>query len=496
MKSHNKYLLSVFLLVLVLFCTGLSGCEFFSAGNTSSDQVNYQDLTVTAVQRFSDQDAKNLRKLFDKDLKKEYSTSALNLSFYDIQGFYGEAQYYQTDNIHIVNQEGSVVATVPCVREYGRILLTFIFNQKGEITQFYWVDGTTPSVSPLLRNDVEISFGDESAPLHGCLTLPSGTGPYPCVVLLPGLTYGDRNEQIGPNMPFRDIAEQLSGHGIAVLRYDRRDYTYSVEMSQLDDYTIGDWILQDLQSALEYLQEQDNILSDYIYVAGHGMAGYLLPMFAEQDTISAGYMLLSPPARTIDQTLYDQTEYVLNADRATDEKAKKTVLSSLEKAMENISSLQAKDTTSKEDLLGLPRSVWLELRGYDPLESVKQITIPLFLVQGGRDYQTSLEDFEAWKEAIYSGGCESVQLYLDNLNHLYMPGTGKSLPSEYQTAGKVSEDVTNAMASFVRHRLPLMYLGNLLYEEPEPETPDLTTGDALTEIGLMTADGIVQDAGM
>lgn len=494
MNNHSNFCRTLALVLLVAFCLScVTGCGFLSSGNPQPDQINYRELTVSAAQRFSNGDAKNLRKLFDKDLKKEFSVSALNLAFYEVKGYYGQSQYYQADNIKISNQEGSVVATVPCVREFGKLLLTFIFNNRGEVISFYWVDGTTPSVSPLLENDVEITFGGEDMPLNGCLTLPQGEGPFPCVILLPGLTYGDRNEQVGPNMPLRDMAEQLSADGIASFRYDRRDYTYSAEMAQLSDYTISDWILYDLQAALDYLQAQDSILADYIFLAGHGLSGYLMPMFAQMDDRSAGYILLSAPARTIDQVLYDQTEYVLNADKATDEKAKKTVLSSLEKTMQTIAEVQAKDNTSKEDLMGIPKSVWLELRGYHPLEEITAVTAPVLIIQGGRDYQTNLEDFEGWKAATEQAGMNTVDsFYFDNLNHLYMTGSGKSMPSEYQVAGKVEKAVTDEMASFVLNQTPGKLLGYLLQKsEPEETNSELTDAEVIIQETLLNEAGLV-----
>ena len=86
-------------------------------------------------------------------------------------------------------------------------------------------EGENVSGSPRLNNDIEISFGTEDYPLSGSLTLPEGSGPFPVVILVQGSGAFDRNEQIGPNVPFLDLAEQLAQQGIAVLRYDR-SYLY------------------------------------------------------------------------------------------------------------------------------------------------------------------------------------------------------------------------------------------------------------------------------
>src|SRR3546814_11001172 len=44
----------------------------------------------------------------------------------------------------------------------------------------------------------------------------------PAVVLVHGSGPHDRDESIGPNKPFLDIARGLAAQGIAVLRYDKR----------------------------------------------------------------------------------------------------------------------------------------------------------------------------------------------------------------------------------------------------------------------------------
>ncbi len=56
--------------------------------------------------------------------------------------------------------------------------------------------------------------------------MPVGPGPYPAAVMVQGSGPNDRDETIGPNKPFRDIAEGLSSDGIAVLRYDKRTYAH------------------------------------------------------------------------------------------------------------------------------------------------------------------------------------------------------------------------------------------------------------------------------
>src|SRR5262249_27768587 len=54
--------------------------------------------------------------------------------------------------------------------------------------------------------ETEVKFGQEKWPLPGTLALPAGPGPFPAVVLVHGSGPHDRDETIGPNKSFRDLA--------------------------------------------------------------------------------------------------------------------------------------------------------------------------------------------------------------------------------------------------------------------------------------------------
>ena len=56
---------------------------------------------------------------------------------------------------------------------------------------------------------------DADYPLPGLLTLPDGAGPFPAVLLVHGSGPQDRDEAVGPNRPFRDLAVGLADLGVA-----------------------------------------------------------------------------------------------------------------------------------------------------------------------------------------------------------------------------------------------------------------------------------------
>ena len=83
---------------------------------------------------------------------------------------------------------------------------------------------------------------------------------------------------------------------------------------------------------------------------------------------------------------------------------------------------------------GAPASYWLDLRGYDPPSAATRVKPPMLILQGERDYQVTPEEFAKWKAALGSRRDVTFRSY-PALNHLFIAGTGPSLPAEYQGPG-------------------------------------------------------------
>jgi uncharacterized protein len=73
---------------------------------------------------------------------------------------------------------------------------------------------------------------------------------------------------------------------------------------------------------------------------------------------------------------------------------------------------------------------------------------PMLVLQGERDYQVTMEEFARWKSALAGRADVSFHPYA-TLNHLFVGGTGKSMPAEYNTPGHVSEDVVRDIATWI-----------------------------------------------
>ena len=64
-----------------------------------------------------------------------------------------------------------------------------------------------------------------------------------------------------------------------------------------------------------------------------------------------------------------------------------------------------------------------------------------------------MEEFSRWKSALAGRSDVSFHSY-PTLNHLFVAGTGKSVPAEYNTPGHVSEAVVQDIVEWIKALAP------------------------------------------
>ena len=432
--------------MLVMSCS-LSGCGKAPVKETTAQQINYTERTFTIVDKLVNNKITDFYSYFDENMKKQVSQADVQQVWASLITDYGAFDYYKTD-ITLTTKDGYQIIDVPVIFKNGSATLRFALNAKGEISGFFITDNATASNSMQLANDTEVTFGSAEYPISGSLTLPEGEGPFPAVILVHGSGPSDRNEQIGPNLPFMDLAEQLSAQGVAVLRYDKRTYLYGNQLAQLTDITVQDETIDDVVYALDYLQTLDNIDTEHIYIAGHSLGGYLVPRIAAQTPEAAGYILLAASARPMEDLLLEQTEYILSLEKSLDDASKEKLLKQTQDMVDTIKALTPDSAYTADQLGGTPASYWLDLKNYDPIAEVQGINKSFLVLQGGRDYQVTKTDYDLWQSAFGEYSDVHFRFY-DNLNHLFMSGTGKSVPNEYQQKNTVDTVVGKDIANFV-----------------------------------------------
>ena len=298
------------------------------------------------------------------------------------------------------------------------------------------------------EQDVTVGSGEWALP--GTLTYPAGAGPFAAVVLVHGSGPNDRDETIGPNKPFRDIAWGLVCRGISVLRYEKRTRQYAARFTAdlLATLTVKEEATDDALLAVASLRGTPGIDPNRIYVLGHSLGGYLLPRIGAADPNTAGLISMAGPTRPMEDLILEQVAYIAALD-GTVSPAEQASLDALavQAALVKDPNLSV-DTPASSWPFGVPARYWLDLRGYNPAEVAKSLNMPMLFLQGGRDYQVTMVDLEGWRSALVSRQDVEFRVYPD-LNHAFIAGTGQCAPAEYDVPGHVAEQVVADIAAWV-----------------------------------------------
>jgi dienelactone hydrolase len=354
------------------------------------------------------------------------------------------------------------IALVTCEFEKATLDARVVFDKTGKIAGFGFVPSGPPAkyeapgyADPARFEEKEVVIGTGEWKLPGTLTLPKGSGPFPGLVVVHGSGPNDRDESLGPNKPFRDLAWGLATRGIAVLRYDKRSRVYGARIvadPKLEaTMTVKDETIDDALAAAAMLQKTEAVDKGRVFILGHSLGGFLMPRIAlaAKPLGVAGFISLAGLTRPLEDTILRQLKYLSGLSGGAASEAEKKRLEEIEGAVRKIKALTDADKMSTIKLLGAMPTYWLDLRGYNPPELAKSVTKPMLILQGSRDYQVTTEDFENWKAAL--GSRQDVELHLyPKLNHFFFEGKGLIMPTEYvQVHGSVAPYVIGDIAAWI-----------------------------------------------
>lgn len=279
-------------------------------------------------------------------------------------------------------------------------------------------------------------------PLPAAVTVPEEPGDVPGVVFVHGSGPADKNNENVATQLFTDLAEGLATRGVASLRYDKQTYACRVEP---EDHTIDHVTVDDAIAAIEELRAVDGVDGNRIVVVGLSMGGMAAPRIAARDGDLAGAVAMAAPARSFHDVFVDQQEHLATvADHEWDAQT-----DAYERWADRIERVRDGDYEPGDTILGYPGALWDSLDEYHHVETAQDIATPLLFLQGDRDYQVAVEDdFELWQTELEGRPQTSFELY-DDLNHLFMPGSGPSVPYEYAVRNNVPERVVTDIADWI-----------------------------------------------
>ncbi len=302
-------------------------------------------------------------------------------------------------------------------------------------------DYDAPPGAPYRAEQVTIAAGDHT--LAATFTRPrEGAGPFPVVVTISGSGPQDRDEFIpvaNGYRPFRQLADTLGRHGIAVLRFDDRGTGAST--GDHGSATSADFA-DDVRSVLRWLRGRPDVASERIVLLGHSEGAMIAPMVAATDHRVGGLILMAGPAQVGRDIILYQQRFAIDRDTALRTDAARDAA--------------ARDARAAYDSIAATRPWWSFFATYDPLPTARQVAAPVLILHGETDRQVTAEQAEVLGAAIRSGGNRDVTVRVfPGLNHLFLPDADGA-PANYPrlTSGHIGSDVTALILAWLHTRTP------------------------------------------
>jgi dienelactone hydrolase len=418
---------------------GRVGCVLFAVAVTlvgmSGRQTEAQDNTAAVDHARRIFDALQ-HEQFDAVTKEFNAQMAAALSAEQLRGiwssFHQQVGAFQSflDQRASARPQGMTAVVLGCQFEKAAINVILAFDSDNKIAGLHFTPRPAPATEPARPTSTKfteeaVTVGTGDWPLPGTLSMPVGR-IIAAVVLVHGSGPGDRDEAIGPNKPFRDLAWGLADRGIAVLRYEKRTRQYAEKMAGVKNLTVKEVAIDDALAAVALLRKHDRIDPKRIVVLGHSLGGTLAPRIAAEDHALAGIVIMAGATRPLLEVVRDQLTYLasINPGAGTD-------------VDKGIAALRSQ----------APESYWKDFDAYNPAQTAATLTIPLLILQGERDYQVSMQDLQGWRDALRGHNNATIKTY-PTLNHLFQAGEGKSKPSEYEHEGHIPDFVLDDVAAW------------------------------------------------
>jgi hypothetical protein len=450
-----------FLLVLTLMAVSLWGVMVDMAFGAESSSTNFISAGTQFVDLMVKEDFAGAVGEFDSTMKGAVSEQKLREIWHDLQDQAGPYKKRLRTRVQILANYELVFVT--CQFERTDLDVKVVFSADKQVAGLFFVPSQLeadsfappPYAKPSAYQEKDFTVGSGEWSLPGTLTLPVSLGhPLAAVVLVHGSGPEDRDETIMADKPFRDLAWGLATKGIAVLRYEKRTKEHADKFggTEARQFTVKEETIDDALSAVAQLRKTVGIDPKRIFVLGHSLGGMVAPRIGHADPDIAGLIVLAAPTRPLEDLIAEQTRYLmtLNGTPSAEEKEK---LDELLSEVAKIKKLTPEDASSSKMILGAPPKYWLDMREHDPLTAAETLSQPLLILQGGRDYQVTETDFSAWKKGLGSKANVTFKWYPE-LNHLFMAGTGKSTPAEFEQPNHVAENVITDIADWIRNINP------------------------------------------
>jgi hypothetical protein len=240
--------------------------------------------------------------------------------------------------------------------------------------------------------------------IDAVLTVPPDVDHPPVALLIAGSGTTDHDGN-GPQVrpaTLKKLSEQLLARKIATLRYDKRGAGgWKPEFGRPEDFRFKDFV-DDAVSLVNYLRSSGKFSK--VVVIGHSEGGLVAILTARRVPIDR-LVLLAAAARKQGELVKSQLEKSVPPD----------IYAPIAKAIDAIMAGQIVDPPPPG--LSIAPSMQPGIASAfneDPIDPLKQITVPTLIIGGGRDRQVARVDFAA----LSAASPVAKTLWLPDMNHV------------------------------------------------------------------------------
>ena len=269
--------------------------------------------------------------------------------------------------------------------------------------------------------------------IHGTLINSNNTNSN-LAIIISGSGPTDRN---GNNTSLKSdylkmLAEGLQQNGISTFRYDKRGVGKSVgELKGSNEIKFSDYI-NDVVSIIKHFKDSKKFRQ--VVVIGHS-EGALIGMIASQ-SIADRFISVAGAGEDyltlIERQLSIQPPFVRSMSEPIIEKLKD------KKMVDSVPPLL--NSLFRADV----QSYLIDASGYDPVEEISKLNMPILIIQGSTDIQIEVSDALILHKAAKNSKLEII----DGMNHVFRQASDNPLLN-LQTYGNPELPIDNNMVNII-----------------------------------------------
>lgn len=273
--------------------------------------------------------------------------------------------------------------------------------------------------------------------IDGSLIMPnSGSEQLAIIIGGSGPTDRDGNQNFMKTNNLKKLATQLANNGIATFRYDKR-IVKQIKMNTIDPKIKFDDFVSDAIDVVKYFKTKKEFKN--IYIIGHSQ-GSLIGILASQEDVD-GLISLAGAGQSIDAVVIDQVQktapmFTEDTKRIFDILRSGTTTTDYPPALASVFDLSVQKFMMS----------WMK---YDPTVMIKDLKIPVLIVNGTKDLQ--VETAEA--ELLHKANNKSKLKLIEKMNHVLfiIEGDAQENAKSYNDHnGKISEELVKDIVDFIK----------------------------------------------